>query len=1145
MPAFRKGLLAIAVLAASGFVKAEAQVVISGTVTSEQGEKLQNANVYINELSVSVATNAEGHYTVTLTPARLRGATSVTLRARAIGYTPTSRITTASTQTVDFKLRKDVNRLSEVVIAGVTAGTEQKNLPFKITKVDAADLERVPASDPLQALQGKVPGANITAASGRPGAPPAVLLRAPTSISSSGRGVSPLYVVDGIIIGDQLANTGGGGLSGINPNDIETVEVIEGAAAASLYGTRAGNGVISITTKTGKSMSDGLKVSTRSEFGTSDIEHYFPIAQTHALRLDPTGTRFCINVSGQAVNSCSRTIDYVTESNRINAYNDTYALSPFTFPVDPGSSLSSANGDPRRNVFQIEQWPGPNYDAVAQFVNPKPYSQQSLSLRGKSGANSMYASGSYTHQGGAIDYLNGFQRATARVNASHAASAWNIDFTSAYSHDTKDGFQQEDGGGAFFRLTRVPPIVNLSATDALGRLYIRPNLQGGGSQNYNPLYYLQNYVQTTATNRFTGGTTAQWRPLSWLSASANFSFDGTAATDLWFQDKGFRTTTGPDPSGSSGFLQRDAENQQQYNASVDLTATKTFFSDLNTRTAARYLFDRTDYNFQQLGGNWLAVIDLPTGANIGSNPSGVPSQYVASTGRTIRGLGYFLSEDVDWKDRYIIGGLVRRDASSLFGPGHRWATFGRGSVAWRVSQEPWWFIPQLDELKLRSSIGSAGNRPNFSAQYETYGISNGTVGNASTLGNKELRPETVVETEFGIDAQAFHRVGLNLTWSKSDAKDQILLVPVPSWQGFSAQWQNAGTLRGNSFEAALNIPWVLRKDFTYTTRFGYDRARSVITKLNVPPFTAGASAQGTDKLFLVQQGTVYGTLYGRKFLTNCSDLPSAVAASCGAGKDFQKNSDGYIVWTGAGNTPADGITKNLWQARLPLNSPFYSALANGDPSHLSRSQLVSWGMPMIDRDSAGNAKLDPLGQALPKYRFTIGQTATYKRLSVYALLDGSKGRSVYNQGRGWSLLDFLSMDDDQGGKTVATAKPLGYDYRAPAPDHPNGLGGLYDVLGPNSRMVEDASYVKLREVTVGYHIGALGAVGGDWSIAATGRNLKTWTKYTGFDPEVGFGAVSGQGGSSSNAPGSAILNAVDAFQFPNLRTFTVQLATSF
>jgi TonB-linked SusC/RagA family outer membrane protein len=1137
----RKGLFAIALLAVSGFARAKAQVVISGTVTSEQGPKLSNANVYINELSVSVATDAAGHYSITLTPARLRGATSVTLRARAIGFTPTSRITTASTQTVDFRLRQDVNRLSEVIIAGVTAGTEQKNLPFAITRVDAVDLEKVAASDPLQALQGKVPGANIVSASGRPGAPPAVILRAPTSISSAGRGIAPLYVIDGIILGDQLPTTGGGGLGGVNPQDIETVEVIKGAAAASLYGARAGNGVISITTKSGRGGVDGFQVKSRTELGSSDIEHSFKIAQLHSLRMDPTGTRFCVNTTGYTGTTCGRTIDYTSEVARINGGSDPVALAPYTFPLDPGSGIANSPG--LRNVFQIEQWPGTNYDAVGQFVQPKPYKSQDLELRGKSGPNSMFASGSYVTQGGAIQFLEGFQRATGRLNASHVTSKWNFDFTSSYSHDTKDGFQEEDGGTAFFRLTRAPPIANLEARDQFGRLDIRTNLQGGGSQNFNPLYELQNYAQTTATNRFIGGTTMQWRPLTWATMDVNFSYDGTSATDIYYRNKGYRATTASSPTANyAGFLRRDAEAQTQYNASTNLTLTHTFLADLNSRTAFRYLFDRTDYNLNNLQGNWLAVVGLPNAANIGPSPSGTPSQTVGSSITSVRGLGYFVSQDFDWKDRYILGALVRRDASSLFGPGHRWSTFGRGSAAWRVAQEPWWFIPALDEFKLRASVGSAGNRPRFSAQYETYNLANGQVGSAVTLGNRNLRPETVVETELGVDGEIFHKIGFSITSSKSDAKDQILVVPVASYFGVASQYQNAGTLQGKSFEASVNIPWVNTTDFSYSTRVTYDRSRSVITKLSIPPFTFGASAQNTDKLFIARQGEVYGTFYGRQFMTSCNQLPSAVASACGAGKDFQKNGDGYIVWTGAGNTAQDGITKNLWQARLPVNSPFYSTSIKGDAAHFNSSVPINYGMPLIVRDSTGTGSVVPLGHALPTYRWSLSQNASYKRLSASALLDASKGRSVYNQGLGWSYLDFLAGNNDQAGATVASAKPLGYYYRA---TENGGTGGLYDQLGPNNAVVEDASFVKLREVSVGLHIGALASLGGDWSIALTGRNLKTWTKYTGFDPEVGFGAVSGTGGSAGNSAGSAAINAVDAFQFPNLRTYTVSLSTSF
>jgi hypothetical protein len=269
------------------------------------------------------------------------------------------------------------------------------------------------------------------------------------------------------------------------------------------------------------------------------------------------------------------------------------------------------------------------------------------------------------------------------------------------------------------------------------------------------------------------------------------------------------------------------------------------------------------------------------------------------------------------------------------------------------------------------------------------------------------------------------------------------------------------------------------------------------------------------------------------------------------GGAFQKNSDGWIVWVGQGNTINDGITKNLWNAALPKNSPFYATSGAGVNGYLNPAIAVNWGMPMIIRDSTGTAIQTPLGNALPSFRWGLSQNLSYKRFNAYALVDAAIGQHVYNQGRGWSYLDFLEGREDQNGKTVQTAKPIGYYYRAGAPDGV-GIGGFYDQLGANNAVTEDASYAKLRELTVGYHIGSFGSMGGDWSLSLIGRNLHTWTKYTGFDPEDGLGAVSGatnttgsRSGSTANGSGSGAINAIDAFTFPNLRSFTFSLSTSF
>jgi hypothetical protein len=194
-------------------------------------------------------------------------------------------------------------------------------------------------------------------------------------------------------------------------------------------------------------------------------------------------------------------------------------------------------------------------------------------------------------------------------------------------------------------------------------------------------------------------------------------------------------------------------------------------------------------------------------------------------------------------------------------------------------------------------------------------------------------------------------------------------------------------------------------------------------------------------------------------------------------------------------------------------------------------------MPMQLRDSTGSVAQVALGNATPNWHSGLSSNFSVGKFSAYGLLDGSFGRKVWNEGYHWALGDFMSGTVDQGGKSVADAKPIGYFYRAgPGVGGSSGVGGLYNVLGPTNESVEDASYVKLREMSVNYNIGPVGGQG-NWTVGLVGRNLHTWTKYRGYDPEVGR-ATGTQLNNSS-------LVGVDYFTFPNLRTFTLQVSTAF
>ena len=240
------------------------------------------------------------------------------------------------------------------------------------------------------------------------------------------------------------------------------------------------------------------------------------------------------------------------------------------------------------------------------------------------------------------------------------------------------------------------------------------------------------------------------------------------------------------------------------------------------------------------------------------------------------------------------------------------------------------------------------------------------------------------------------------------------------------------------------------------------------------------------------------------------------------------NDQGWVVWVGDGNSWKDGITREPWQTKLssaqsPWNYP--AVVRHADRHRPLQGQRVK--APATCR----------LGNVLPKFRATWNNTVTYKRLTAYALVDGTFGQHINNQGEGWGLLDPSSSLLRQGlRKSVETAKPIG--YRALARRKAR-LGGFYDILGPNNNNVQDASYAKIRETSLTYRIGARPRVGGDWTLGVIGRNVYTFTKYPGLDPEVGGST------DATCITGSGIINGVDAFEFPTLRRFTVSLSTRF
>jgi hypothetical protein len=557
------------------------------------------------------------------------------------------------------------------------------------------------------------------------------------------------------------------------------------------------------------------------------------------------------------------------------------------------------------------------------------------------------------------------------------------------------------------------------------------------------------------------------------------------------------------------------------------TATHNFGKDLTSRLDARYTFEHKQGNGVSGSGNTLT---LPGLLDLGNATTSLDGGYSESRQRTLAGS---LGLNLGYKDRYFFDGSARKDGSSLFGEDQRYHNYYRGSFAWLASDEPWWsaLSDKVDQFKIRAAVGTAGGRPSYAAQYEVLTIGGGGSISAQTLGNKNLRPETTLETEYGLDMEFFHKYGVQLTYARDITTDQILQVPPSVASGFSSQWTNAGTLDSKTWELSLNAPIITRRALVWTSRLNWDQTRSVITALNRPEYTDGNRR--------VRVGERFGTVYGKKFVRNCNELPADFAARCGSGKEWQANDEGYIVWVGQGNTYKDGVTKNLWQAQLGgcmLNGVARTDItgarnciaAGGTPNTPWGQPIVHWGMLTTIRDSSGVAQPLAIGNSQPGWKIGWSHNLQYKRVNVYALIDRTFGNKVYNEDRHWSWGDFMTKDEQQNGKSVETAKPIGYYWRATSPENAAGVGGMYEVLGANSISFEDGSYTKLREVSVSYNIGTIRRVPGNWSVTAIGRNLYTWTKFTGWDPDVGSAIYSEQ---SSG--------------YPQIRNLTLTLGSKF
>jgi len=833
---------AFAVLTASPLLAQDAAV-ITGKVTAQGGEALGGANVVVASSNFGAVTAANGTYTITIGGSAARGQ-QVVITARYIGHRPVSRTVTltSGTQEQNFELASDPLRLEEVVVTGVGEATALKKLPFAVGRVTDEQLQQVPGSSALVALEGKVAGVRLIPNSAQPGGEPTLRLRGATSIS---RRQDPLIIVDGVITRFGIAD--------IAAEDVERVEVVKGAAASSLYGSDAANGVVQVFTKRGNSLPDGtLRTTTRVEAGVNNFPRRMQFSHSHAWRINPADSTYILNSQGARID----------EPNGISD-------NPFKVFNDHWDEIVSAG------AF----WTG--YASVGQRL----------------GTTNFNASVENTRNDGVIFGLGGYTRRNFRINLDQQLRP-NLDasFSTFYGAST-NGRTEEGQGGPFFGIMFLQPDVDITAccNPDGSRFVAKVPLSGEVANDFNPLYELANRKITQDRHRFTGSGRLRWRIREWLQAEGNFGYDQEAQSYADVIPFGYFTESGSPKRGLPGRLIEETRNDWQANAGVTLTSVRHFGNITNTTKVAAIVEDQQNGLLRSQAGAFK-VARVPEFA--GTDPTTLSS---GSRTERIRNQNYFALTTFDINERYILDGLVRRDGSSLFGPQSRWSTYFRASAAWRLTEDM--KIPGIDELRLRASYGTAGLRPQFDDQYEILLVTPGGF-TKDVLGNPLLKPAHSAELEVGTNLEFGNgRYTLEYTYAEKKTTDQLLLIDLPAVVGFKRQWQNAGAVRARTHELTFAARLINSPGTTMTLNVVGDRTRQIITDWSTAGKPLPERLYGFQQMpaaFFLGKGSDLGIMYGNHWVRDINELyddPNKSNACPGAfcADSFMVNEDGYVV----------------------------------------------------------------------------------------------------------------------------------------------------------------------------------------------------------------------------------------------------------
>ncbi|MDR0786714.1 MAG: SusC/RagA family TonB-linked outer membrane protein [Gemmatimonadota bacterium] len=883
---FFAAFVALAMLPATGFAQAGS---ISGSVVdSGSGQPIPAAQLSLQGSSRSTFTNESGSFTLTDLPAD-----SYTIIARHAGYqelTLADVIVGASgTASVTLRMGPAALALQAIVSTGLVDPVEGALSPITVARLSSEEMPVVVAGSPLQNLQGRIPGVQMTRQSGEPGSGVTVMLRTPATNRES----QPLLVVDGVIVSDIDA------AQNIPQESIESIEILRGAAAASIYGSRGGAGVISITTKRGLSLPQGTtRFLLRSEIGLADAFSQNDLASHHAYLLTADGSSWA-DATGA--------------------------------PIPRSQRVLENSGNPFQQ-FMDNEYPTPIYNNLEAISQRGMFQTHNFSVS-QNRLNTNFAfSISRQREEGTIKGNDGYRQTTARFNLDHRfLETMSLGISMSHTGSERQELTPADFFGAVLLTSRDADIAESDPNSPF--TYVR---YPQGSLPENPLWIQETHRRQSDATRNLLSASYSWSPIPWLTASGVLGFDRSEAF-TW----AFSPTALFGPGDAFGDLSLTETSANGYNAEAQLSFRRDF-GPLHTRATFRALTERL-LNRNGTRNSSSSMVDGVVKLQLPVNPFFTSQVREEET----RLLGYLFDLGLDYQGRFALNVLGRRDASSRFGANERWQSYYRTAGVWRMSAEEWFNLPHVSEFNLSLARGTAGSVPGYLQQYETVFLDNASGGlRGGQYGNPNLRPSRTTENEASVNAILFERFGLTLTHAWQRTTGQIAPSPLPNFLDFSYVYINAGSVAGHSTEFSLEADIIRSPNIGWRSTIIADRSRSKIDEWTTPCLNPAY-------LYDCAGVPVY-SVYGFRNLKSVDELTTHHGGSVVAENrtnEFQVNDEGLLVWAGTEHNWDEGmvngeIVPGTWGSSTVIAGAVYD-----------------WGIPIKETDENGAAVRQLIGQS--------------------------------------------------------------------------------------------------------------------------------------------------------------------------------------